>query len=128
MIEDQTQVREHDQESSHRHNFVGPICASKLDSAFPLPSRIMPEVLLLGILPVVAHLAVRQVYSILVVALFLVTELYPFVAALDSEVLLAMSADRAVRGISSTGEGNGGNGARGSGRTGEREGRRVRER
>lgn len=39
-----------------------------------------------------------QVYSVLVVALFLVTELYPFVAALDNEVLLAMSADDVERG------------------------------
>lgn len=38
-------------------------------------------------------------YSILVVALFLSTELYPFLAALDDEVLLAMSAaDDVARG------------------------------
>lgn len=32
-----------------------------------------------------------QIYSILVVALFLATELYPLLAAMDDELLLAMS-------------------------------------
>lgn len=44
-----------------------------------------------------------QVYSILVVALFLATELYPFVSALDNEVLLAMSADEVGRGVGISG-------------------------
>ncbi|CAM9193138.1 unnamed protein product [Ascophyllum nodosum] len=39
----------------------------------------------------------EQVYSIIVVALFLATELYPFLAALDDEVLLAMSAEDVAR-------------------------------
>lgn len=42
-------------------------------------------------------------YSILVVALFLATELYPFLTALDDEVLLAMSAADDVAGGGSGG-------------------------
>ena len=43
------------------------------------------------------HSHCTQVYSIIVVALFLATELYPFLAALDDEVLLAMSAEDVAR-------------------------------
>ena len=45
----------------------------------------------------------------MVVALFLATELYPFIVALDDEVLLAMSADDTVR-VGSGGGGGGGDG------------------
>eukprot|EP00752_Nemacystus_decipiens_P013063 g11553.t1 len=60
----------------------------------------------------------EQVYSILVVALFLVTELYPLLAALDDELLLAMSGSEDVgRSVTS-----GSSGSAGGGRQGERTG------
>lgn len=70
----------------------------------------------------------KQVTSILVVALFLVTELYPFLSALDNEVLLAMSADEVVRvrtaGAASSwgrlGSSGGGSGGSGGGVLGSR--------
>eukprot|EP00903_Cladosiphon_okamuranus_P010105 g9570.t1 len=50
----------------------------------------------------------EQIYSILVVALFLATELYPLLAALDDELLLAMSGAEDA-------SGNNGGGGSGSG-------------
>ena len=50
---------------------------------------------------------IPQVYSILVVALFLATELYPLLAALDDELLLAMSGAEDA-GRSSSGSSSGG--------------------
>lgn len=53
-----------------------------------------------------------QVYALLVVALFLATELYPLLVALDDELLLAMSGEDAAAG----------NGSGGGGRQRERSG------